>query len=255
MKEIRCPECKGKNVIRKGRGKTKFGYRQFYYSKDCWKGFIASKMSNKTYGPRVITNALGYYNLGNTLEQSAKLVNKRFKVNISKSSVRQGLKEFSGVCTYLKLRSRVLKNYGKEILFSKTFEHNGLNYNVRYHKPKREMFCNDGFHSLAEYIKGFMQGCSKFFGVIGDRCSQLKIDVKIKKQGGYNNACKFASLALESARNNKERHVLIENFMLINYMGEDGGVREGFIQYLGPLSPSSRLNHDLDVRRTKNGKT
>ncbi|MEA3255475.1 MAG: hypothetical protein U9Q22_06540 [Candidatus Altiarchaeota archaeon] len=40
-----------------------------------------------------------------------------------------------------------------------------------------------------------------------------------------------------------------------SYRDEGGRVRKRFIQYLGPLSPSSRLNHDLEERRTKNGKT
>ena len=44
-------------------------------------------------------------------------------MNISKSSVHQWLKEFSDICTYNKFRSEVLKNCGKEILVSKTFEH------------------------------------------------------------------------------------------------------------------------------------
>lgn len=215
MKEVRCPKCNGRNVIRKGRRKTKFGYRQFYYCKDCGEGFIGSRLLNKTYGPRVITNAISYYNLGNTLEESAKLTNRRFKVNISKSSVHQWLKEFREICTYHKLRSKVLKNYGKEITFSKTFEHNGLSYNFKCHKPKLEMLCNRP--SLMEYIEGFERGCPKFFDAIENRCSQLRIDVKIKKHGGYyNNACKLASLALKSAKNNKERHALVENFMLIN---------------------------------------
>jgi len=32
----------------------------------------------------------------------------------------------------------------------------------------------------------------------------IKIDVKIGRQGRYNNACKLASLALKAARNNRE---------------------------------------------------
>jgi len=35
-------------------------------------------------------------------------------------------------------------------------------------------------------------------------------------RGRYNNACKLASLALKAARNNRERHSIVENFMLIN---------------------------------------
>jgi len=210
---IMCPTCKRKNVIRKGRRKTRFGSRQFYYCKDCRKGFIASKLLNKTYGPKVIMNAISYYNLGNTLEESAKLVNRRFKVNVSKSSIHQWLKEFKEICTYHKLRGEALKNYGKDILMSKTFEHNGLAYNFRYHKPKLEL-CS--YPSLINYVKNFEQGCPAKFFEEDDRCSQLKVDIKIKKSGRYNHACRLSDLALKSCRNNRERHSLVENFMLVN---------------------------------------
>jgi len=214
-----CPECNGKNVIKRGRRKTKFGYRQSYYCKGCGKGFIGSKLSNKTYGPKVITNAITSYNLGNTLDESAKLVNRRFKVSTTKSSIHRWIEEFRDICTYHKLRATVLKNYGKGkgILFSKTFEHNGLAYNFRYHKPKLEIFCNgNGFSSLTEYIKGFEHGCPVRFFEEDDRCSQLRIDVKIKKEGRYNLACRLADFALKSCSSNRERHSIVENFMLVN---------------------------------------
>ena len=44
----------------------------------------------------------------------------------------------------------------------------------------------------------------------------LKIDVKIKKEGRYNNACMLADLALKSCSTNYQRHLAVENFMLIN---------------------------------------
>lgn len=215
--EIRCLLCNGRNVIRKGRRKTKFGFRQSYYCKDCTKGWTASKMSNKTYGPKVVTGAITFYNLGNTLDESAKLVNRRFKVTTTKSSIHRWIEEFKDICTYHKLRATVLKNYKEDILFSKTFEHNGLSYNFKYHKPKLEIFCNgNGFSGLMGYVKGFERGCPARFFEEDDRCSQLRIDVKINKEAGYNLACRSAEFALKSCRDNRERHSVVENFMLVN---------------------------------------
>ncbi|PIZ57486.1 hypothetical protein COY23_01320, partial [bacterium (Candidatus Torokbacteria) CG_4_10_14_0_2_um_filter_35_8] len=217
MSMIKCLNCGSSDIIKKGKRKTKFGFRQFYYCKNCKKGFIDSKLLHKTYGPKVIVSAVSYYNLGNTLERSAKLTNRRFKVKISKSSVSQWLKEFRDICTYYKARPRVLKNYGKEILVSKTFKHNDLAYNFKYHKPKLEILCSDnGLLSLIKYIKDFKRGCPEFFDDIENRCSQTKIEVSTKKESRYNNACRLADLALKSCRSNSERHTAVENFMLIN---------------------------------------
>lgn len=212
--EIRCPVCNKKNFIKKGKVKTKFGARQSYCCKDCSKRFAKRHLSYKTYGPKVITNALSYYNLGYTLEESARLVNKRFKLRICKSSVHQWLKEFKDICTYYKVRPKALKNYRKEILVSKTFEHNGLNYNFKYHKVKLNILAA-GRSGLLQYIKGFENGCPDFFKE-DKRCSQLKIDIKIKKENRYSQVCKLAELALKAAETNKQRHALVERFMLIN---------------------------------------
>lgn len=214
--DIRCPVCKGKNIIKKGRVGTKFGSKQIYLCWDCERRFADRKLSHKTYGPKVITNAITYYNFGNTLEEAARLVNRRFKVKVSKSSVHGWVKEFKDICTYHQIRDRILRNCGKNILVSKIFEHNGLNYNFKFHRPKLENFCQgNGFLGLMEYIKGFERGCPDFFKE-DERCSQLKIDIKIKKENKYSQACKLAELALKAAKTNKERHSLVERFMLIN---------------------------------------
>jgi transposase-like protein len=200
FEEMRCPACNGKNVIRKGRRKTKFDYKQICYCKDCGKRFTTSKLINKTYHQKVVINAISYYNLGNPLTESAKLVNERFKVGISKSSVHRWLSEFSAVCTYHELRSRILKNYGREILFIKAFEHDGLYYNFRYHKPKLEILCGSEFAGLVKYVKSVEKGRLKFFDAIEDMCSQIKVDVEISRRGEYDNVCKLASLALKAAK-------------------------------------------------------
>lgn len=217
---MKCPKCKSPRIIRKGRRKTRFGFRQLFYCRDCRKEFTDSKLLHKTYGPKVISNAICHYNLGNTLEESVKLTNKIFKVKISKSSVSHWLAEFGDICTYRKLRAVVVKNYQKEsreILVSKTFLHNDLAYNFKYHRPKLEMLCKDnGFSSLIEYLKRFEKGCPSFFNDIENRCSQVRITIRVKKETRYNNACRLADIALKSCNSNSQRHSAVENFMLIN---------------------------------------
>jgi len=214
---MKCPNCKSPRIIRKGRRKVRFGFRQLYHCKDCRREFADSRLLYKTYGPKVISSAISCYNLGNTLEESARLTNRRYKVKVSKSSASQWLKEFGGICTYRKLRTGVVRDYQKDILVNKTFLHNDLAYNFRYHKPKLEMLCKDnGFSPLIEYVKRFEKGCPLFFDDIKNRCSQTRISVKANKKVRYNNACRLADFALKSCNNNSQRHLAVENFMLIN---------------------------------------
>lgn len=212
-KERKICNCGSKEVIKKGRPKNKFGVKQMYYCKCCNKMFSDKKLDNKMYGSKVIVNSLSYYNLGNTLNESVKLVNKQFKVKISKSSVFGWLKEFKDLCGYWKLRDGVIGEYGKDILVNKTFEHNGLAYNFRYHKGKLGL-C--GLDKLVGYVKGFENGCPKFFDDIDNRCSKMKIDIDVDKDSVGSDVCKMAELAIGVCDNNRERHSAVENFMLVN---------------------------------------
>jgi len=94
------------------------------------------------------------------LQESAKLVNRRFKVRVSKSSVHTWIKEFKNICTYHKIRDKILKEYGKDIIVSKDFVHNDLAYNFKYHKAKLEILAYL-YPSLINYIKSFEKGCPK----------------------------------------------------------------------------------------------
>jgi transposase-like protein len=169
---MKCPNCKSPSIIRKGRRKTRFGFRQPYHCKECRREFTDSKLLHKTYGPKVISSAISYYNLGNTLQESAKLINRRFKVKVSKSSVSQWLKEYKDICTYHKIRPAVVKDYQKEILVSRTFTHSDLAYTFKYHRPKLDLFCvNAAFLSLKKYIMNLENvGCPQFFDGIENRC-------------------------------------------------------------------------------------
>ena len=76
------------------------------------------------------------------------------------------------------------------------------------------MFCN--YPSLVDYLNNLKDKCPENIFKENQRCSQLPITIKIKKEEKYNNACKLAELALKPCSRNKERHSAVENFMLVN---------------------------------------
>jgi len=213
IKYIKCPKCNKKNIIRYGKYKGK----QVYFCKDCDKKFIRSKFKNKTYSPSVIINAISYYNLGKTLDETVKLVNRQYKIKVSKSSVHSWINEFSQFCSYKKIRSSVLKNYksSDKIIESFSFQHSGLTYNFTYHKAKLDMLCVK-FSSLVKYIINMKNECPSDFFNENKRCSQLRLDIDFRKKKKYNQACKLADFALKACSFNTKRHGVLEKFMLIN---------------------------------------
>lgn len=215
---IICKNCYSKNVIKKGERKKIFENIQLYWCKDCRKYFTLQKISNKTYPIRVIMHAISIYNLGNPLDKTAKLVNKRYKVKIKPSTIHSWIKEFEKICTYRRIREKTLKNYNpNEIIFEKQFIHKQP-YNFRYHKAKLNMFINNYFKNIKDYIINIAENCpNELFEQENYRSSELKFsDVNIKIFKKDNDALKLTELALHCAKNNKERHNALQDFMLIN---------------------------------------
>lgn len=180
----------------------------FVYCHDCRKRFTMKPLKHKAYSSQVITSAISSYNLGCTLEDATKAVNQRFKVNVSKSSVHSWVTEFADICTYQELRSQVAKRYDRNMLMEYSFYRSGLTYKFMVHVPKLEMLCHR-HPSLIRYLKDMHTRCPNDVFEKGERCSQVRLDVRMKKQGFYNQACRLAGLALTACKRKTQRHNVV----------------------------------------------
>jgi len=248
---MRCPHCKSLNLVKRGRRKTKSGFKQLYQCKDCRLRFSDSQLANKTYPAQVILRAISYYNLGHSLESAARAVSGRYKCQVSKSSVGTWVRETASVCTYRNLRETIGRRYGGAGLISKTFEHGGLAYNFKYHQGKLRYLCQSRFPTLAQYVTRFYeQGCPDFFNSIPERCSQTKVRVTARRKNSRNQACRLAELALLTCRHNRERHERVEEFMLIN---DSSTVAVEVPVWLYERSLDARLNGHIDILQVRRG--
>jgi len=214
MKDIRCPECQSKQIIKKGKRKRSFGSVQIYRCKKCGRSFSIEGFKHRMYPARVVYNAINHYNLGYSLEETSKFLNKKYKLKTSKTTVYSWIKEYQTLCPISAFRKKIACY--DNVLFTKRFEHENLEYNFMYHMYKLNYLVKKGFPGLADYIVRFEKGCPDVFFEIGERCSQPKFKVKADVKKSVNLACKMAGFAVKTARINRERHNLVEEFMIIN---------------------------------------
>lgn len=220
MNVVKCPYCEHKNIIKKGKRKTKYTLKQIFYCKSCKKYFVDKELPGKTYPATVVINAVNYYNLGYTFKETSSLINRRFKVKTSKSSIKRWVSEYSNVCSFNKIRKQVFKDYKKgDVVFTKSFKHQGLEYIFKYHKAKLEQK-RLLFSGLFYYLKSLEKDLRNDFFDGGTRCSQtnfkINFKVDIKKFSKKNQACHLCQLASYSVSNNRKKHEIIEDFMLLN---------------------------------------
>lgn len=244
---IICPEC-ASIAVRYGPRKLKYGVAQRYRCKKCGRIFSDRKLKHKTYLPKVVLNAISTYNLGYTLEQTNRMINRRFKLRVPESTLHSWVKYYRKICAFSRLRGQAVKLFPpEEAILSENLDHRQI-YKFQLHKAKLKLLEKElpvqKFPLLVEYL---MRIPTKKFphhifqpleekresqesgeGNPGKaetkeneknklRASQIRMElnkfVRVEKQ---NHANILAGLALKTARTNKERHQVVQNFMLIN---------------------------------------
>jgi hypothetical protein len=168
------------------------------------------------YSPQVIYYAINCYNIGHNLDDTCKQVNKKFKIKTSKSTVYSWITKYQKFCA-ISCKRKNFTDY-EDVLFTKRFEHENLDYLFMYHKYKLSALENEKevFLGLVKYISSFEKGCPDVFFEVGKRCSKPMFNVKIELKKQVNLACKMAGFAVNAAEKNLDRHKIVERFMLIN---------------------------------------
>jgi len=211
-KNLKCPYCNSINVIKYSQYKNK----QIYLCNKCRKKYTYYKFKNETYKSNFINVAISYYNLGNTVNETVKLINKNYDIKVSKSSVYSWIKEYSKICNFSMIRKNIIKYYKNktEIIESKIFKHNNK-YNFSYHLPKLDILCKN-FIPLKKFITKIKDECPNTFFNKKNQSSKLNLNIKPRKEGRFNRVCRIANFSLEGCLSNDKRQNILENFMLIN---------------------------------------
>ncbi len=211
---IACPTCNRSNFIKYGTRFTNLGKIQIYYCKNCNNRFSTKPLKRSKYPPTIILRSISTYNLGNTLQQTNMIINRKFKTSIPQSTIHSWLQRYQDICTFT---SKLRKHYEldpKSLIFSKKFHHQQV-YDFKYHTLKLNI-AGKKFPQLKAYIQSLPDKCPDKPFQYGPRCSSFRIDVKPTKTTKQNNAIKLTELALSLAKTNRERHQKVEDFFLIN---------------------------------------
>ena len=203
-----CPYCDGARIVCCGKRTTQKGIRQIYRCNDCLRRFSNENPTNLRIKPRVIRRLIALVCQGYTYEEAIRFAAKRFRTNVSKSSLSNWVNSFKP--PYLKMRDL---NFGHApIVRSHLFTHRNLNYNYQVHLPKLDL-CD--FEGLKEYLNNITFKINSVDFEDGLRCSQLKL---ARNPGLYHavNAPvnRLAANARQLAAHNRDRHPAIEEYFI-----------------------------------------
>ena len=260
-----CIYCSSKNIVKRGTRKNKYQTIQLYLCKDCNKTFDLQKAKNKQYPLKIILEGLTLYNLGHSLEKATKLLKEKSGIKISSTTLENWVKEFKELCTYSRLRSEAKKLYTP----NQTVKELNLNhkqvYKYCYHQAKLDLITkqypsNKGFKTFKQFLETIYQSCPHhYFHQESSRASQAKkskFDLKeVMVREKQNFATRTANLVLQSVKNNRIRHEILQRFMLINdsvtvavevpiyLLKEDAEHMEKILNFKFPTKPDLLTGH------------
>jgi len=74
LKDLKCPYCQGKNIVKRGLRRNKLEVIQLYQCNNCQRTFSPQITKGKTYPLKIILDGISYYNIGYSLEDSGKFL-------------------------------------------------------------------------------------------------------------------------------------------------------------------------------------
>ncbi len=222
---ITCPYCSGTQVIKKGIRTKKYEKVQLYYCQHCDKKFTPTVTKGKTFPLKIILDSFTFYNRFYSLEESAAKITEKYGIKVSSQNIGNWLKDFREFLPFLRMREFVQKKYSpQEILIESKLFH-GQIYDFKYHRAKTDLILEEDFkhykfRPLQEFLELVTAECPhQIFQETKKRASEHKnifnLD-KVKITPRDNFAVKNTRLILQAVANNKLRHEVLEEFMLIN---------------------------------------
>ena len=127
-----CPKCSGTDVIRYGYRYNQSENAKISYCNDCSSKYSRRTIKNITYPPSIILNSVSTFNLGFSIDETNKIINKRYGIKVPRSTIYSWIRKYENICTFTK---KVRKNYRidpKTIIQSKKLNHIQV-YNYKYH--------------------------------------------------------------------------------------------------------------------------
>jgi transposase-like protein len=222
---MKCPYCGGTQIIKKGLRTKKYETVQLYYCHHCQKKFTPLVTKGKTYPLKVILDAISFYNRFYPLEEAAKQVSEKYGLTVSPQTIANWLKDFAEYLPFLRMRDFITTKYDRRDVLVEAKMFHGQIYDFKYHRAKTDCILEDTFRHykfqpLQEFLELVTAECPhSTFKETERRASEYK-DIfnleSVKIIPRQNFAVKNTRLVMQAVSNNKLRHEVLEEFMLLN---------------------------------------
>lgn len=220
-----CPYCKGVDIVKRGMRKKKYEEVQVYFCKKCGKKFTPGVTKHKTYPLRIILEAMTWYNRLHTLEEAAKKVSEQYGLKVAAQTLKNWLVDFASYLPFARLREFIGRKYEKKDMIEEAMLFHGQIYPFKYHRAKLDLILQEDFkHYKFTPLREFLE-------LVKAECPHQMFKNSQKRASEYRNvfnlgstmvvpkanaATRIANFVIQAVANNKLRHEVLQEFMLVN---------------------------------------
>src|SRR5260370_6662997 len=123
----RCPQCKSKYTVRKGKRRNRLRTLQIFQCAECLLRFTSDAGKSKTYPLKTILDAVSAFNLGHSLTDTQRILHARTHLQMPERTIRRWLEEYKPLTSYARLRAAGQKLFHPDaIVRSFTLYHQSL---------------------------------------------------------------------------------------------------------------------------------
>lgn len=222
-----CPYCNSTDFVKRGVRNKKHEVVQLYLCRNaaCGRTFTAERVKGKRFPLNVILEGVSYYNLGLTLEQTCKILEKKFPdvAPPIPATLSSWIEEYAPICRFERMRPYAVKLFPPEKMVEVVSMAHRQLYRFRYHRAKTllsmEEFKNRRFGRLKEYLDHVSSETPHQYFADGERMSEIrskfdKTDMVIRSKSNFAN--KTAEFVLRGVTDNVARHEALQRFMIAN---------------------------------------
>lgn len=216
------PNCGSHDLRKRGFKKKKREVLQRYECKKCGSIFTGQRQKGRQYPLKVVLDSIKRFYLGVPSRSLAAAIAKELGEPFSRATLFSWIKSYEHLCRFARLRAEAVSRFSLEAMILKeTFQHRQI-YKFAYHRAKTTIIVESQEHAsllpLAEFLEKVPETTSnRIFLRKEKRASRTGrgdeftgLFVQRKK----NFATEITGLVIESVRENKKRHELLQEFML-----------------------------------------
>jgi PD-(D/E)XK nuclease superfamily len=220
----RCPRCRFKDVIKKGRRKTRHEQRQRWGCNLCGHTFTNLVTKHSPYPVRVIMEAMCRYNLGYSARDAVRYLTRRFHIAVPEKTFRLWYTAHKRICTYHTIRAEIAHRFEPEGLLEKHYLQHRQVYLCTLHYGKLAHLFSFPYHRAYAPVRDYL-----VTDVLGpdfphelftredrERSFQYPVILQAEVTRRDNYATRLAGLALQIAPSNIKRHETLQRLMLLN---------------------------------------